>query len=128
MPLVGQLPLDAKRSLVLTSTPELRGTLEEMSIDVVHVWNADKTDWEEYTVDERIPVRGCDTLLARVPDVEKLTYLGVEVLAHHFRSKDRAGLKVRANGPVIAQQAETSSPTQNNANFERATAGINWVY
>ena len=120
--------MDAKRSLVLTSTPELRGTLEEMSIDVVHVWNADKTDWEEYTVDERIPVRGCDTLLARVPDVEKLTYLGVEVLAHHFRSKDRAGLNVRANGRTIAQPAEALSSTQHNANLERATAGINWVY
>ena len=128
MPFVGQLPLDAKRGVVLTSSPELWNTFEDLSVHVLHVWNAAKTDWEEFTMDECIPVRECDTLLARVPDVEKLTYFGVEALAHHFRSKDQAGLKVRTNGPAIAQQPEASSSTPNNTNLERATAGINWVY
>ncbi|KAI1788104.1 hypothetical protein LXA43DRAFT_1063880 [Ganoderma leucocontextum] len=127
MPLVGRLELDAKRSLVLTSTLVLERTFKALNVDTVQVWNLDKTDWEEYKVDEPIPVRGCDTLLARVPDVEKLTYLGVEVLAHHIRRKEHVGLKERTNGAGPAAPAEVAS-TAGNSTGLRATAGINWVY
>lgn len=48
----------------------------------IHVWSVIRTDWVEYDLFEGIPIASsATTILIRLPEVDDLSYLGVEMFA-----------------------------------------------